>query len=279
MTAESRTLSGKRRRRGKAAQAGPAAGAPAEDGSAQTAQAAVVDREAQQASTKTPRFRPRVRFALSVLIIGHLSAVFLPPLAFQTQGPMGRSPSVETLLAPVRGYGQFLYLDRGYAFFAPDPGPSHLIQVAVRDSAGKTTEQMFPDLDRQWPRLLYHRHFMLTEFLHEIHQPPGPPEELAELDPAEAEYWAQARARFEQVHNSMIEHLEGQFPGKEVAIRRIEHVIPNFLEYEEDPIPLDDPRLYNVLLDQPRPVDAPPADQVSGVPAEEVPPSDAVGSP
>ncbi len=208
------------------------------------------------------------RFAISILVIGHLLAVLLPPLSFQAQGPLGLSPSVATLLAPVEGYGQFLYIDRGYAFFAPDPGPSHLFQAAITDSSGQRIEQMYPDRDRQWPRLLYHRHFMLSEFLDEIYQLPGPPQELVELDREEAELWVRSRARYEHVRQSVVEHLKAQNPGHDVAIRRIEHLIPDVIEFQREPIALTDQRLYQVILDQPITV---ASDGDLNAPAETIP--------
>jgi len=202
------------------------------------------------------------RLGLSVLLVFHLVALFAPPLAFQARGPVGRSPAVESLVAPVRRYGEFLYLNRGYAFFAPDPGPSHLIQAAITDPSGERIERMYPDLDRQWPRLLYHRHFMLAEFLNDAHRPPGPPEELAEIDRGEYESWRLGRSRYEHLRRSIVEHLQRKHPGHEVAIRRIEHALPGFIEFNADNIRLDDERLYNVLLDQP--LEAAEGEQAAG---------------
>ncbi|TWT82896.1 hypothetical protein CA13_43590 [Planctomycetes bacterium CA13] len=194
--------------------------------------------------------KPYLRWVITVGLIFHLLAVIVPPLAFQTRGPLGSSPSVEALITPVRDYSQFLYLDRGYAFFAPDPGPSHLIQAAISDDVGNMTERMIPSLDDQWPRLLYHRHFMLSEFLHEIYEPPGPPPELARIDPIAAHRWEQGRARYEFVRQSIVDHLAHENPGNRVVIRRLEHVLPGFIEMANNPIELDDPRLYRVLRDQ-----------------------------
>ena len=193
----------------------------------------------------------RSRFIVSLLLIGHLLAVAVPPLAFQTNGPLGLSPAVETVLLPVEQYSQFMYLDRGYAFFAPDPGPSHLIQAGLTNDAGTLTEKMYPDLEQQWPRLLYHRHFMLAEFLTNTHQPPGPPPELIQADPDTATSWRNARSRYEHLRLSMTKHLEHAHPGQTAAIRRIEHLIPGVLEFREEPIVLTDKRLYQVLLDNP----------------------------
>ncbi len=205
--------------------------------------------------------RPVMRRVISLLVILHLLAVFVPPLAFQASGPLGSSPSVQTLSAPVRGYGEFLYLNRGYAFFAPDAGPSHLIQAAITGADGNRVEQMYPDLNRHWPRLLYHRHFMLAEFLQDAYQPPLPAEAdiLADAEPEEYAFWRSARLRYEQIRQSMIDHLAAVHPDHEVAIRRIEHAIPSFIEFNEDRIPLDDERFYNVLLDR-------PVEELPGVP-------------
>lgn len=193
----------------------------------------------------------RTKWAISVLVLGHLMAVVLPPLSFQTRGPLGVSPSVASVLGWFEPYSQLLYIDRGYAFFAPDPGPSHLVQAAITDSQGQLKEVMFPDRSEQWPRLLYHRHFMLTEFLEEIYEPPGPPSELIEIDPVQAEYWKSRRTRYEYVRQSYVDHLRAVHPNSEVAIRRIEHRIPEILEFQNRPIELTDESLYRVMLDQP----------------------------
>ena len=199
----------------------------------------------------SPFLSRRTKAVLSGLIVFHLLAVFLPPLMFQTRTMMGGgSPLVGTLSRPFVGYGQFLYLDRGYAFFAPDPGPSRVIQVAVVNDDGSLNETIYPDRERQWPRLLYHRHFMLTEFLSESYVEPGPPEILIETDPVEAEWWDRRRSRYEWVRQSMVDHLQAQHPGKKVALRRLIHYIPSLEDYRSEPIALDDERLYEVLLDQ-----------------------------
>ncbi len=219
--------------------------------------------------TAERRLKPSLRRVLSILILVHLAAVIAPPLAFQARGPIGTSPSINTILRPVQGYSQFVYMDRGYAFFAPDPGPSHLIQARIT-SGDQATEQMFPDRQQQWPRLLYHRHFMLSEFLEEIYQPLGPPAELVELEPAEAELWVRLRARYEHVRQSMVDHLQHENHGQLVEIRRIEHLVPDLIEYQREPIALTDQRLYRVLLDQPIDLNGELTDPVG--PAETIPP-------
>lgn len=191
----------------------------------------------------------RVRFGVSVLLIGQLWAVAGRPLEFATQGPFGSSPSASTFYAPMRGYSQFAYLDHGYAFFAPDPGPSHLFQAAITRRDGKRVEEKFPDLTKQWPRLLYHRHFMLAEFLNDIHHPPGdPPPEIAD-DPLASAEWVRGRKRYEHVRDSILNHLRKEYPQAEVAIRRVEHRQPGLPEFIQDAISTEDERLLRVLFD------------------------------
>jgi len=215
----------------------------------------------------------RWKWIASAAIVFHLCAVVLPPLAFQTISLDGPSPLIGTLIRPFQGYGQFLHIDRGYAFFAPDPGPSHLIQAAITQADGKIDEVMFPDREQQWPRLLYHRHFMLSEYLHEIYWPPGPPNEMFETEPAAALLWQQRRGRYEYVRSSMVEHLRHTNDGRDVAIRRIEHGLPSMQDFIDEPIELNDQRLYSVLLDRP-PYDDPiaPATATEEIPASVVRP-------
>ena len=146
----------------------------------------------------------RFRLVVSSLLVLHLLAIFLPPLSFQSRGPLGQSPSVASLLWPLEGYGQFLYMNRGYAFFAPDPGPSHLMQAAITDPQGNRQEVMYPDLRQQWPRLLYHRHFMLTEYLN-FH-----------------DYNVQV-----QLCESYQAHLRQKHQVEEVTITKVEHLLPS----------------------------------------------------
>ena len=198
----------------------------------------------------------------------HLLTLVMAPLSFRARGPSGRSPIVETIARPTNGYGQFIYADRGYAFFAPDPGPSHLIQAAITSEDGTRHEIMIPDLDAQWPRLMYHRHFMLAEYLNEIYQPKGPPRELVRTNREAAQEWVRLRARYEHLRDSILDHLRAVNPRKEVAVRRIEHLVPDLTLYLEEPVSLDDKRLYRVLLDNPVSV-GPPVDATTALPRDE----------
>jgi hypothetical protein len=63
-----------------------------------------------------------------------------------------------------RPYLQLLYLNHGYKYFAPEPGPSTLLAYTMEFADASSRQETIPNRDIH-PRLLYHRHFMLTEFL------------------------------------------------------------------------------------------------------------------
>jgi hypothetical protein len=249
-----------------------------------------------------------VRLGLSFLIIGHLWGVIGRPLEFATQGPFGPSPSMTLLRRPVRGYGEFMYLDHGYAFFAPEPGPSHLIRATIVPPGGQRSEngaaqqqgasqkgespdapvqdltkrdvaaqyiatqsgavqggaeqggatpvegdagvvRFFPDRVDQWPRLLYHRHFMLAEFLNTVYHPPGEPPLEIRNDAVASRDWRMSRARYEAVRDSIVRCLNKKYPGMGVKVDRIEHRQPGLPEFMRDGVKLDAPQLYLVLED------------------------------
>lgn len=102
-----------------------------------------------------------VRIAVSLLIMWHLFAVIVGPLAIQlpshaVQG-LARSDYMTWYLGP-------LYLNTGYSFFAPSPPDTMpAVHYRVVDASGKEYSGKFPDLERQWPRARYHRYMMLAE--------------------------------------------------------------------------------------------------------------------
>lgn len=123
-----------------------------------------------EAAAPTGMFRsPAVRLGVSLCLVYHLVAVLLEPLATPPQfaGPPSVVPE---LVRPMfRPYATALSLDHAYKFFAPNPGESHLVRYDLYFADGtkriNQADQWFPDRKRDWPRLLYHRYFMITEFL------------------------------------------------------------------------------------------------------------------
>ncbi|NQV26466.1 MAG: hypothetical protein HQ518_19085 [Rhodopirellula sp.] len=101
----------------------------------------------------------RVRGVVSVLLILHLVAIASAPLAMEPA-----SLPAQKVFAVFRPYLDAAFLNHGYHFFAPEPGPSHLIRYELTFSDGRVENGILPDPAKQRPRLNYHRHFMLSEF-------------------------------------------------------------------------------------------------------------------
>ena len=105
----------------------------------------------------------RVRSVVSVLLILHLVAIASAPLAMEPA-----SLPAQKVFAFFRPYLGTAFLNHGYHFFAPEPGPSHLIRYELSFADGRVESGVFPNPDEQKPRLNYHRHFMLSEFANRL---------------------------------------------------------------------------------------------------------------
>src|SRR5262245_33605165 len=101
-------------------------------------------------ASQAPLARPlavRWRVLLSALIAFHLGAVFVSPWAVPPSSQLSRDT-----YAIFEPYINAVYLRHGYRFFAPAPGPSHLIGYELTFADGARREGRFPDLQDQWPR-------------------------------------------------------------------------------------------------------------------------------
>ncbi len=140
------------------------------------------------ASPPTIVWNPWLRAAVSCAVVLHLVGVMVAPISTPPQfaGP----PSIigNELQKVYRPYITAMYLDHAYKFFAPNPGPSHLLRYDLYFADGRRSinseDQIFPDRHRHWPRLLYHRHFMLTEFLNDGRPPEAWGDEPLPASPA-----------------------------------------------------------------------------------------------
>lgn len=184
------------------------------------------------------------RNLVSAVVAVHVAAVFLAPLNFSCGG--GSSPLVGPIHSLFKPYIDAMYLDHGYYFFAPDPGPSHLVNYKLEFEDGRRAQEgTFPDLKLQQPRLLYHRYFMLAETLTEAYTPPEPPikgtapfdmkdfsiaqkkkiEDLLEKEHAALlVLWKHRRDRYERLQSAIKEHLCQRYGAKSAEITRVEHV-------------------------------------------------------
>ncbi len=183
-----------------------------------------------QKTSETRQPVARWKWLVSVLLIGHLLAVVAEPFRFFTSSWRGTSPLSDVPRNALAPYIEFAYLHHGYFFFAPEPGSSHLMDCRLTLQDGKQVAVMIPDKKKQWPRLLYHRHFMLSEFLHQLHE-------------------VQAFDVFAQVRTSMCDHMVAKYNAKSVEIGRVEHILPGQDEYFRQRTPLDSPTLYVTLPD------------------------------
>ena len=204
-----------------------------------------------------------VKGLLSALIAWHVSAVFVPPLRFACGAGRPASPFVEAVYAPFRPYVELLYLNHGYFFFAPDPGPNHLVDYKVEFDDGRPPRTgRFPDLATERPRLLYHRHFMLAEALNNRFVPPNPPPEptpppLTATAAEKKQFQAvqklfrqqlaardHARLQYSAMHKSFEEHLKYKYGASRVALTRVEHRLLTPEDVEFGGRKLNDPGTY-----------------------------------
>ncbi len=196
--------------------------------------------------------RSKLKLLFSALIAIHLLAVIAEPFAFFTRGANSTSPAALPIRVNLAPYVEFLYLNHGYFFFAPNPGPSHLLECQLKTASGEQSRLRLPDRNAQWPRLLYHRHFMLAEFLHGLHVPPVTAQDEAITPDKELlSAWRTERARFEMVRDSMLKHLRTRYEVESAEILRLEHRLPSDVEVFRDKVRLSDERLYVILPDSP----------------------------
>ena len=171
---------------------------------------------------------PGVRWGVSAVLVWHLVGLLV--------GPISSPPSIlgDRLQSVYGPYLQAAYLNHGYKFFGPDPGPSHLVRYVVEMADGERIEGTFPDRKIHWPRLLYHRHFMLSEFLVGLAGPWDPRFDWAKqpLSPPQEAYV-----------ESYAHHLLAKHGGKRVTLYLVEHRLATPKEVA-DGMRLDDPELY-----------------------------------
>ena len=148
----------------------------------------------------------------ALILITLLAAVVVPPLAM----PPPASELAGAMMQPLRPLVGALHLGHGYRFFAPDPGPGHSIRWTVRVPDGSERSGSIPDATGDWPRLLYHRRFMISEKIAALVAPPMAPIEV------------QAAARREWL--PLVRGVAGQLlrthGGRRVVLELVEHDLP-----------------------------------------------------
>jgi len=162
----------------------------------------------------SPRRKRLLRWAVNLWLVFHLSAIIIAPASVGPSSDLVRSGWI--LFKP---YLQTLYLNHGYHFFAPEPAQSTLVAYVVERPDASVIQGRIPDRAIK-PRLLYHRHFMLSEHLNEC------PKELQDL-------WYGSYAR----------HLGRKYGAKQVSLTRRTHFLPT-MAMVRGGVKLDDPASY-----------------------------------
>jgi hypothetical protein len=172
---------------------------------------------------------PTWKLVISLLVSLHVVAVFVGPWAAPPHGSL-LARTIATGLSP---YIQAAHLDNGYRFFAPEPGPGHLVRYEVVTRDGRKIEGSFPDKKAHWPRLLYHRYFMLSEWLNSISGPDSADSKQNELATAYAESYAG--------------HLVHKYDAQTVKLYLRQHKLPSMDEVRAGK-KLSDPEFYEERL-------------------------------
>jgi hypothetical protein len=243
---------------------------------------------------------PGVRTVATIAILFFLFVIVIAPLA----NPIGSASFTIPLAKAVSPIHRALFLGHGYRFFGPDPGPSHLVDYIVTRSDGSQVQGRFPDRQRYWPRLLYHRWFMLSETIYREHmltpdrasfdqsqqqlskeilavRADGKFSIAAQLEQRRLEQESQyqnARRRIDDLVNSLAQYLASANDGERTQLVVRERLIAGPLDVIAG-IPLNDERYLSPpipigpgLEEMPARSVAPPVRD--GLPTEDVPHKD-----
>ena len=206
------------------------------------------------ASAESLPWSPRVRGIVSIFLAFHVAAVFVAPWSM----PQPASGLSETVAAGLEPYLLALSLNNGYRFFAPNPGPSHVVHYRVHLRDGSVREGRFPNLEEHQPRQLYHRYFMIAETVDRatagLFPQPMPPSESpnfhqmsqAELEIARAEFQTAGR-RHNEVKKELLQPIAGRLmiehDADAVELWCLQHEIPTREEFLAGAV-LTDERSY-----------------------------------
>lgn len=212
-------------------------------------------------TAKEFRLSRRWQWLLLVPVTVHLLAVFSEPFHFFSRSEVQTAPDATLLRSWLHPYSQWMYLDHGYFFFAPNPGPGHLLRISASDDPlppavehrsqeDETTSDalvhLLPDRKSQSPRLLYHRYFMLSEFYYNRYAPYELTPELSR-DPVLLQNWKSDRKLYISIQQSIISHTKYKTGKTFVRLDRLERALPDRASILKQGIRLTDPQWISVL--------------------------------
>lgn len=161
-----------------------------------------------------PMARRILKYLLNAWLAFHVAVICIAPASVS---PSSRLTQAAWRFA--RPYLQLLYLNHGYHYFAPEPAESTLLTYTVQRADGSTVSGQIPHRQIR-PRLLYHRHFMLTEFLNFP-------------SPEQQKVW----------HRSYARHLCRKHGAITVSLSQVTHFLPSMAAVRAG-AKLDDPASY-----------------------------------
>ncbi len=100
-----------------------------------------------------------LRWAVNCWLVFHLAAIIIAPASVAPSSEL-----IQSVWRIFQPYLDLMFLNHGYHFFAPEPSESTLVSFKAERTDGTVVTGFIPSRKTQ-PRLLYHRHFMLTEHL------------------------------------------------------------------------------------------------------------------
>jgi hypothetical protein len=165
-----------------------------------------------------PPRRPRPgrwRWIINVWLVLHLTAVVVAPASVSPSSDLAQS--AWRVFQP---YLEALYLNNGYHFFAPEPSPSTLLGFVAEREDGSSFRGRIPSREIR-PRLLYHRHFMLSEHMNIA------PDEIRQD-------W----------YRSYAEHIAHRYGATRVGLTRLTHRLAT-PEMVRNGVRLDDPASFD----------------------------------
>lgn len=109
------------------------------------------------AASRLPRLKTAGFVIANLWVAFHVFAIAISPAPMPPASPLLVDASRVAL-----PYNQLLFLNHGYHYFAPDPGPSTLISYQIDRPGDTAIKGRIPDVAIA-PRLRYHRYFMLAE--------------------------------------------------------------------------------------------------------------------
>lgn len=177
------------------------------------------DHSGATAAPEPPRTLRGIGIAmLNGWLIFHLFAIVICPASVEPSSRL-----IQRAFEAVAPYHHILFLNHGFRFFGPEPGPSTLVSYQLEFADGTIKSGRIPNRSIV-PRLYYHRHFMLTEFLS------NGPENLEPL-----------------VARAMARNLCRESGAVHVTLTKIEH-IPASMDEVKRGMSLNDPSTFRESL-------------------------------